>query len=70
MECCGIDRHVISGSDAPLSHDTPQETNCEPCVEECSREYYRPDHHYERSPVLGILLGAEPALVSAVTFTW
>lgn len=70
IRCCDTDRHVISGSDTPLSDDTPQETDGEPCVKECPCQYHRPDHHYKRSPVLGIFLGTEPALVSAVTFTW
>jgi hypothetical protein len=59
--------HLHSGPHAPLSHDTPQETHCEPCIEECPCEHHRTDRYYKRRAVLGVFLGAGSALVRVTT---
>ena len=62
------DGDLRSGPHTPLSYNTSQTTHCEPCIEERPFQHHRPDHHYKRSAILGVFLGAGPTLVRVTSW--
>jgi hypothetical protein len=55
---------LCSGPDSPVSAYLPQETHCQPCVEESLGEYNRAGDNHGRRTELGVLLGQATRMVS------